>query len=195
MTALSTPKSPQPLPAQGSWTYEDYRRLPEDGWRYEVLEGVLHMTPAPSPTHQFILRNLSLALGSFLKNHPMGEFAFSPIDVLLPRDLASPVQPDLVFLKQDRLHLISSDGIKGAPDLIAEILSPSNWITDRRDKFRLYSTAGVREYWILDPEAKTVEVFTLRGDSYELLGKFSPGETARSEVLEGFEPALDEIFV
>lgn len=195
MTALSAPSKTPPLPAQGDWTYEDYRQLPEDGWRYEVIGGVLHMTPAPSPNHQLILRNLSLALGAFLKDTHLGEFIFSPIDVLLPNDLATPVQPDLIFLRKNRLDLIKREGIHGAPDLVAEILSPSNWIVDRREKFRLYSQAGVEEYWILDPEARTLEVFVLRGSSYELLGSFGSGEAARSEVLQGFEPSVDEIFV
>jgi Uma2 family endonuclease len=194
MTAVLTPIDARAFPLQGDWAYEDYRRLPDDGWRYEVIEGVLHMTPAPKTRHQIILKRLALLFGSFLDQHPAGEFLFAPVDVLLPDDLGTPVQPDLIFLRRERLGLIGEDSVQGAPDLIVEILSPSNWITDRRDKHRIYAEAGVAEYWIVDPAAKTVEVFVLKDGGYELLGRFSPGDAARSEVLPGFQPAIADLF-
>jgi Uma2 family endonuclease len=183
-----------PFPPQGKWTYEDYRRLPDDGWRYEVLRGSLHMSPAPGSRHQASLRNLTFLVLTYLQSHPLGEVYFAPFDVLLPGGLAAPVQPDLVFVSRERLGLISERGLEGAPDLVAEILSPSNWLDDRRTKFEIYAQAGVREYWILDPQGKTVEVFTLAEGLYALLGVFDTGERARSEVLPGFEPAVAEIF-
>lgn len=195
MTALSTPEGPKPLPAQGSWTYEDYRQLPEDGWRYEVLEGVLHMTPAPRPIHQEILGNFLDLMRPFVKERRLGKVFFAPTDVLLPGDLGTPVQPDAFFISRENSGFVRESYVKGAPELIVEVLSPSNWMDDRREKYRLYAQAGVTEYWIVDPEPKTVEVFVLRRGSYELLGKYGTGESARSEVLEGFRPPLDEIFV
>jgi Uma2 family endonuclease len=183
-----------PLPAQGEWTYENYLRLPDDGWRYEVLKGVLHMTPAPAPRHQVALRNLTVLSVNYLKSNPIGQVYFAPIDVLLPGGLATPVQPDLVFLSTARRGLVSQRGIEGAPDLVAEVLSPSNWLADRRTKFEIYAEAGVREYWILDPQPKTVEIFTLENGGYALLGSFGVGERVRSVVLPGFTPAVDEIF-
>lgn len=190
--------SPQPadderLPAQGEWTYEDYRRLPDDGWRYEVLRGELHMTPAPNWKHQQAVYSLGVLLKLFLQRRHLGKACPAPIDVILPA-VATPVQPDLVFISKDRMEIIKEGGIEGAPDLIIEVLSPSNWLTDRRTKFEIYALAGVREYWIADPRVRSLEVFALRNGVYELLGKFGPGEKARSEVLPGFEPAIDEIF-
>jgi len=114
------------LPAQGEWTYEDYRRLPNDGWRYEVLRGELHRTPAPSAKHQAAVRNLAFLFMLFLREQPLGKIYFAPIDVILPGGLATPVQPDLVFLFEEHSHRVGEQLIEGAPDLIAEVLSPSN---------------------------------------------------------------------
>ncbi len=182
------------LPAQGDWTYEDYLRLPDDGWRYEVLKGALHLSPAPAPRHQAVLYNLTVLSAIFLQAHPIGRVYFAPIDVLLPGDLASPVQPDLVFLRNERRGLVSERAIEGAPDLIVEVLSPSNWLDDRRTKFEIYAEAGVEEYWLLDPRQKTVEVFALKSGVYELLGSFSGEEHVESRVWAGFSPVVAEIF-
>jgi len=182
------------LPPQGEWTYEDYRRLPDDGWRYEIVRGELHMSPAPDSLHQGCLRNLAVDLGRFLVAQPVGRFFFAPLDVLLPGGLGTPVQPDLIFIAKERLDIVKPRFIQGAPDLVVEILSPSNWIDDRKTKFELYAEAGVREYWIADPRLRTMEIYVLRSGSYELLGRFGAGEQVRSEVLPGFSPAVDEVF-
>lgn len=183
------------LPPQGEWTYEDYRRLPDDGWRYEVVRGELHMAPAPSAKHQATVRNLAFLFMLHLRESRAGRIYFSPIDVLLPRGLGSPVQPDLIFISEEQRAVVREQSIEGAPDLIAEVLSPSNWLDDRRIKFEAYAEAGVREYWLLDPREETVEVYALHGGSYELLDRFASGAEIRSEVLPGFTPAVDEIFV
>jgi Uma2 family endonuclease len=182
------------LPVQGEWTYEEYCRLPADGWRYEVLRGELHMTPAPNWGHQQAVLNFSFLLKLFLQGKNLGQVAIAPLDVLLPEGLARPVQPDAIFISRERSAIIRENFVEGAPDLVLEVLSPSNWFDDRREKFEIYARAGVREYWIADPKAHTIEVFALRNGAYELLGKSGLDECARSEVLPGFEPALDEIF-
>ncbi len=179
-------------PPQGQWTYEDYRRLPDDGWRYEVIEGELRMNPAPSFWHQEASFNLSLELGNFVKRQRLGKVVTAPIDVKLG-ELANPVQPDILFIHKDRLDIIQERWIDGPPDLIVEILSPSNWIDDRRTKYRLYALSGVREYWIVDPDKRQIEVFVLRRGDYELIGRFGPDESARSEVLDGFEVAVSTV--
>lgn len=183
------------LPAQGEWTYEDYRRLPDDGWRYEVVRGELHMAPAPSSKHQAAVRNLAFLFMLHLRENPVGRIYFSPLDVILPAGLATPVQPDLVFLSEERrTSLVREQCIEGPPDLIAEVLSPSNWLDDRRTKFEAYAEAGVREYWILDPREQAVEVYVLHGGAYELLDRFGTDAEIRSEVLPRFTPSVDEIF-
>ncbi|MBI4770112.1 MAG: Uma2 family endonuclease [Chloroflexi bacterium] len=179
-------------PPQGQWTYADYQRLPEDGWRYEVIEGELLMSPAPRTVHQRISIKLSSRMMSFVDARDLGEVYYAPVDVMLG-DLATPVEPDVLFISRERLHIVGEETIDGAPDLIVEILSPSNWLADRRTKFRVYALAGVREYWILDPERRTIEVFLLQGQSYALQGNYGPGEAAPSVVLAGFEVQVAEI--
>jgi Uma2 family endonuclease len=189
-----SPQEGSRLPAQGEWTYEDYLRLPDDGWRYEVLKGTLSMSPAPTPKHQGTLARLVFLVQTYLAAHPVGRVYFAPLDVLLPGGLATPVQPDLVFLRNERRNLVTERAIEGAPDLIAEVLSPSNWLTDRREKFEIYAEAGVLEYWILDPRGATVEVFTLQDGAYELVGSFDSADRVQSRVWAGFSPAVSEIF-
>jgi Uma2 family endonuclease len=157
------------LPRQGQWTYADYCRLPEDGWRYEVIRGVLYMTPAPWPRHRKATGNILAALHRHVQEGDLGEVYAAPIDVLLP-GLTDPVQPDILFLARDRLDIVKEKAIEGVPDLIVEVLSPTNWFTDQRIKFEVYATAGVKEYWIVDSDRKTVEVYGLKDGAYALAG-------------------------
>lgn len=186
------PSAPSDLPPQGQWTYADYRRLPDDGWRYEVIRGVLHMAPAPRPGHQKASGNIFSALDRHAREHVLGEVYAAPIDVILP-GLADPVQPDILFIARSRLHIVREKLIEGAPDLVVEVLSPSNWFADQRVKFEIYAAAGVNEYWIVDAERRTVEVYGLRDGAYKLLGKYGEGETAASGLLSGFSMSLAEI--
>lgn len=180
-------------PPQGEWTYDDYARLPDSGVRYEVIGGDLFMSPAPSTEHQNIIFELILIIGQFVKANQLGQVFVSPVDLVLP-DRATPVQPDLLFIGNDKLDIIKEKVIKGAPDLIVEVLSPSNPEHDRRTKFSLYAEAGVREYWIVDPKEQTVDVFALRGQAYVPFGHFGAADTARSELLPELEVALEEVW-
>lgn len=182
-------------PPQGQWTYEDWLKLPDDGWRYEVIKGVLHMTPAPKPRHQRVSRRLQRAIEDFILAHELGEIFNAPIDVTLPGQ-ETPVQPDLVFIPADQADIVGEDEIEGVPLLLVEVLSLSNWWVDRRTKFEFYAECGVPEYWIVDPApaVQTIEVYRLTGQSYALIGKWGPGDVARSEVLAGFEVAVDNVF-
>jgi Uma2 family endonuclease len=180
-------------PPQGQWTYADFLNLPSDGWRYEIIRGELYMSPPPKERHQYSSTRLVVAFDNFVKPRKLGRVYAAPIGVTIG-ELATPVQPDIIFVARERLKkVVTEDGINGAPDLIVEILSPSNWADDRRTKFRLYEQAGVREYWIVDPRACTVEVFVLRGKTYDLLGKWGVGEAARSEILSGFQVAVGDL--
>jgi Uma2 family endonuclease len=190
--AVSATETAREWPDQGAWTYDDYRRLPDDGWRYEVIRGRLYMSPAPRPDHQRSSRGLFRALDRFIEDRDLGEVFFAPIDVNLP-GLASPVQPDLLFIRKERLAIVQEDFIDGAPDLIAEVLSPSNWILDRREKYQLYAAAGVGKYWIVDPAQRTIEVFVLEGGSYRLFAQRGPGETIRSRLFPELEVEIDDV--
>jgi Uma2 family endonuclease len=179
-------------PPQGKWTYEDYCRLPEDGWIYEIIEGELYMSPAPLTIHQRCKLKFAAAFLAFAEDHDAGMVLDAPTDVLLP-GLASAVQPDVIFIAKERLNIVKDERVEGAPDIVVEVLSPSNWLVDRRDKFKIYAKAGVHEYWLIDPKARTIELYGLRGSTYALIGKYGVGETVRSEVLSGFAVQVGDI--
>ena len=105
-----------------------------------------------------------------------------------------PLQPDIVFIRAERLGIIDEAYIEGVPDLLMEILSPSNWLYDRREKMQVYQAAGVAEYWIIDPRAVTIEVYVLEQGTYVLAGQYGRGEVAPSRLLSGFAVSVDDIF-
>ena len=146
------------------YTIEDYRSLPE-GAPYQLIGGELVCSPAPSPYHQKVLRNLFFAMWSYASEKGLGELLFSPIDVYLGEGEA--YQPGIVFVSRERMEIIKWDGIWGAPDMVIEILSKSTAYYDMRHKKNVYERSGVREYWIVDPYEKSVEVYERRGDRDE----------------------------
>lgn len=148
-------------------TYQDYLRMPEDHNRREILGGDLYVTPAPSPLHQRAVVNLIVVLEAYLSRHPSGKLYTSPIDVVLS-DI-DVVQPDLAFVTTARLHIVTSTAIQGPPDLVVEVLSPSTSGVDRGRKMQTYARFGVREYWIADPDSRSIEVFGLQGGAYRSL--------------------------
>lgn len=188
---VQSPPAEQAWPPQGQWTYQDYARLPADGWRYEVIEGELYMNPAPRPRHQETVINIATLMSLFVSARRIGKVYTSPIDVILP-GLATPVQPDILFIAAGRLEMVKEAFIEGPPDLIIEVLSPSNWLDDRRTKFRVYALAGVREYWIVDADRCQIEVFQLEGQRYAQVGRYEAGERVSSAVMAGFSLAVDE---
>ncbi len=148
-------------------TYDDYAALPNDGKRYEIIEGDLFVTPAPRPKHQKAIGNLYWILRAYLQDYPIGDLYLSPIDLILSH--TNIAQPDLLFLSAKKLHLVSERGIEGPPDLIVEVLSPTTEKTDRETKSRLYAKFGVPHYWLIDPETKQLEMFRLSGKQYRAL--------------------------
>jgi Uma2 family endonuclease len=172
-------------------TYQDYLQLPDEQ-RYEVLEGDLRMVPAPGTGHQRILWRLSRAVGDFVEPQRLGRAYFAPVDVILDED--SVVQPDLLVVLTQNLARIRPEGVFGAPDLVVEILSPSNAHRDRGIKRRLYGRYGVQEYWIIDPQERTVEVTSLRDGHMETWSSFPAGATLRSPLFPAFTLPVDSIF-
>lgn len=179
-------------PKQGNWNYDAYTQLPDNGMRYEVIGGELFMSPAPRPKHQDAILNLSYLFTGWVKKNKSGKIYIAPIDVRLP-DLADPVQPDILFIRKDNLSIIKDQFIEGIPDLTVEIFSPGSKGYDSRKKFELYAQAGVKEYWMVDPDACTVDIYVLRGEAYALLGHFTADDEAYSEVLDGFSVPVREI--
>lgn len=180
-------------PEPGAWTYEAYTRLPDDGRRYEVIRGNLYMSPAPRPLHQELIYRLVRHIGQFVEDEQLGKIYFAPIDVILP-DLAHPVQPDLLFIGEQQLDLVKENYIEGVPSLIVEVVSPTNPGHDRRTKYDLYAEAGVREYWIVDPDDCIVDIYTLHSDRvYVPFGHFERGADIQSDLLPGLRIAMDDL--
>ncbi len=138
--------------------------MPDDRNRREILGGDLYVAPAPSPSHQRAVVNLTLRLGNYLGTRGSGGLYCSPIDVVLSD--TDVVQPDLVFVSAGRMHIVTSTAIQGVPDLVIEVLSPSTERVDRGRKMQTYARAGVREYWIADSDARMVEIYSLQGETY-----------------------------
>ena len=172
-------------------TYADYLETSDDE-RYELLYGELVMAPAPREIHQSILGRLHIDMGVFLDEHNLGYIYLSPFDVVLSDE--NVVQPDLLFVSNERAHIITPDNIQGAPDLVVEILSPATAERDRSVKSALYAQHGVQEYWIVDPDARTITVFLLNEGEFEEVDTYSEGETLTSPMLEGFTFTLEGKF-
>ena len=144
--------------------YSDYAAMPDDGKRYELLEGALYVTPAPTTGHQHASKRLFRQMEAYFEAGSVGEVFYAPIDVILgPHDV---VQPDLVVVGDP--EQVSKRGIEGAPLVVVEILSPSTAAHDRERKARRYAEFGVEHYWIVDPELRTMECFRLERERYVL---------------------------
>ena len=146
-------------PPPGRWTYADWERLPKDGNRYEVIDGVLFMTTAPHSFHQWIVGRLHRYVGIPAEDQGLALSFMAPIGVLMPN--CSPVQPDYVVVLKGRIDLFQNGRIVGVPDLLIEVLSPSNAPYDREIKRDAYGRAGVPEYAIIDPQARTLALYAL----------------------------------
>ena len=138
------------------WDRERWARLPDDGNRYEVIDGVLYMTTSPSFFHQWILHQVFLALFQQIEAPGVGIVIWSPVGVFMPG--CDPVQPDLLVIRTADLGIIHDRRIYGVPALLVEVLSPSNPEQDREIKRRAYARAGVPEFWILDPGGRDAVV-------------------------------------
>lgn len=158
------------------WTYEDLLELPDDGRRYEIIEGVLYEMPAPNLDHAVLIANLIQFVFGPVVWALGGKILTAPVDLFLRG--ANPVQPDLLVLLPEQFSYMVKRGIEGPPALIVEVLSPGNSRHDLVTKRALYSRAGVQEYWLVSPEAMMVEILTLDGEQYR-----THARVARDEVL------------
>jgi len=148
------------------WTFEDYLQLPDDGKRYEIIDGVLYVSPSPAMMHQLLSKRLEFFFYQF-ELDGKGFVFDAPLDVHMPG--CTPVQPDLIFLTREQRKLIRKKGIFGTPHLLVEILSPKTRSLDRVQKLNKYAAAGLEHYVIIDPEASTFEWFQLDGSGYRLV--------------------------
>ena len=173
------------------FTYEDYKHTPEDK-RYELIDGDLIMVPAPRTAHQRSSRDIGLPLVMFVDENELGEVFLAPTDVVLSN--TDVVQPDILFVSRERSHIINELNIRGTPDLVVEVLSPSTAQRDRTLKRTLYALHGVSEYWQADTDAKNVMVLILEDGEYKVAGIYGEGQTLVSPLLAGFMLEIDRIF-
>ncbi len=180
-----------PLAKEKRLNINYYKILPE-GAPYQLIEGELVITPAPNPKHQIILGRIFRHLSDYCDEKEMGIVLVSPIDVYL--DSENAFQPDIIYIARDRQHIIKEDGIYGAPDLVIEILSPSTAGYDLKEKFRVYERSGVREYWIVDPEMRSVEIYSNAKGSFSISSKSEVTGEIESLLLDGFRLDIEAIF-
>ena len=172
---------------------DDYLSLPDDGKRYEILDGILHVSRSPTTLHQRVSRRVLLSLMLALEHAGKGEVFNAPMDVVLgPNDV---VQPDLLFVSTERSGIIGEQRIEGAPDLIVEILSPG---TRRRDLVvtaQTYERCGVPHYWVVDPKRKRLEAFVLEHGEYRQTHVVAAPNTFEPPAFPGVSVSLEALFV
>lgn len=170
-------------PTQGQWCYEHLRKLPQDGRRYEIINGTLYVVSTPSYDHQVTAGEIFFHLQRFVGNQGLGVVDCAPCGVYLP-ETAQLVQPDIVFWAET---MPVYDGLvySGLPALVVEVLAPKSVRHDHQIKFDVYEAAGIAEYWLADLAARTIEVYTLSNGEYALAGRYSGDEQVESILLPG----------
>jgi Uma2 family endonuclease len=181
-------------------TYEAWLALPETKQRYEIVDGVLIMPPAPTPDHQWVTMELSARLRSFVNQKELGVVLAAPVDLLIRREPLRTRQPDILYLSAERTGIRGRAELRGLqfleipPDLVVEVLSPSNTRREIESKLEDYRQISVRECWLVSPEAETLEVLRFSTEGATTVGIFGVDGTLRSEVLGDFTLPIREIF-
>lgn len=148
------------------WTYEGWLQLPEDGRRYEVIDGRLYVTPVPPVVHQEVVGRVLAAIARHADTHDLGRVIIGPVGVRLPGQPV-PLLPDIVFISKGRLDIIGEAYVEGAPDLVVEVTAADSSPFDRHEKRRVYEQAAVPEYWLLDYQKRAAEVYWLSENQYQ----------------------------
>ncbi|MEQ4485550.1 Uma2 family endonuclease [Cohnella silvisoli] len=177
---------------EGQATYDIYAEMPDDGKRYEVIDGVLElMSPGPSEAHQSVSGELAFLLKQSCKSDYL--IYSAPFDVILSD--TNVVQPDIMMIHRSRLHIVTERGVEGPPDLVVEIVSPGSRSRDRMKKMKVYERFDVLEYWVIDPNARTLEQYRLDdGERYELHNLFEGDDSVASDKLPCVAFAVGDIF-
>jgi Uma2 family endonuclease len=175
-------------------TYEDFLRFPDDGLRHEIIDGEHFVAPSPNIRHQAILGNLYWVIRSHLEANPGGRVFFAPLDVIF--SMFDVVEPDLLYVSSDRLRILTDKNVRGAPDLVIEILSGSTRTVDETVKRRLYERWGVAEYWIVDPELETLRVHRRVADAFCRVGDYAreTGDEFSTPLFPGLTIRLADVF-
>jgi len=185
----------KPVHPEVKLTYDDYVLFPDDGQRHELIDGEHFVTPTPIRKHQAIATNLVGVIWHYLREHPVGRVFTAPFDVILSN--FDVVEPDLLLLTNERLgEITTSPWVQGPPSLVVEIGSPSTRKRDATIKRRLYERVGVDEYWIVDPELDSIDVYRLTNGRYERTAQLTleNGDVLTTPLLPGLSLALSIVF-
>ena len=184
------PPATQPV----KFTYDDFLHFPDDGKRHEIIDGEHHVTPSPNTKHQAVSMNLAAILWTYLKVHPIGAVFAAPFDVVFSdRDI---VEPDLLYISRERSSVVTDQHVRGAPDLVVEILSPGTRTTDEVTKRTLYERWGVNEYWVVDPERDAIAIHRIVEGAFARVADLAAGagDTLTTPLLPGFAAPLAAVF-
>lgn len=173
-------------------TAEEYYRLPDGPPYFQLIDGELFMSPSPHFFHQEIVLNIASAIREYLRKSPIGKVVVAPSDVEFDKD--NVFQPDVFFIRNERLGIVDEHGAKGAPDLVAEVISGSTGRLDLGPKKMVYAQKGVREHWVVLPETRSVEVYRLPESSSEPVLKLGEGAVLVTPLLPGLELSLADVF-
>jgi Uma2 family endonuclease len=175
-------------------TYQEYLDLPEMKARYSIVDGELQMAASPTPDHQTVVQETFVMIDSFVRDHHLGRVFLAPLDIIIRRDPLRTRQPDVMFISNRRRYIIGLQVIEGGPDLMNEVLSPSNTRRELEAKLRDYQSIGVREVWVVSPQGRTVEVLQLSAGGIVRSGLYGLGDVIVSQVLPEFHLMVSAIF-
>jgi len=181
-------------PASIKFTYEDFLTFPDDGKRHELIDGEHYVTPSPNTKHQRVSMNLVVAVALYLRRHPIGQLFAAPFDVVFS-DL-DVVEPDLLYISRERSSVLTDKHVRGAPDLVIEIVSPGTRRIDEVIKRKLYERFGVPEYWIVDPELDGIKVYRRIDEAFVRVAELSleQEDVLTTPLLPQFSVALADVF-
>ncbi|MEO6168263.1 MAG: Uma2 family endonuclease [Chitinophagales bacterium] len=179
-----------PQSKKKKWTLQEYYKTPE-GVYFEIIHGIKYMAPSPFKIHQQVSRDLSYLLITYTRKYDLGEILQAPLDVVLADDTV--VQPDLIYISKDN-KLIQGDTIKGTPDALMEIISAGSVKKDREIKMKLYCEAGVPEYWLIEPDHRSVEIYHLENGLYKRYCYAAESGQVTSIAIAGFVLNVGELF-
>ena len=183
-----------PAPTSVKFTYEDFLNFPNDGKRHEIIDGEHFVTPSPNTKHQAVCTSLTVHLGVYLQRHLIGAVFVAPFDVVFSDfDI---VEPDLIYISRERAQILTEKHVRGAPDLVVEILSPGTRKTDEIIKRKLYERFGVSEYWVVDPELDTIKVYRRVEQAFARVAELSAEreDVLTTPLLPDFLVTLADVF-
>jgi Uma2 family endonuclease len=176
-------------------TYDDFEQFPDDGLRHELIDGEHYVTPSPNTKHQRVSINLTVLIGSWLERNPIGKLFHAPFDVVFSN--FDVVEPDLLYLSNARAaEALTTQHVRGVPELVIEIGSPGTRKRDETVKRRLYERTGVSEYWVVDPEIDTIRIYRREGDVFARVTELSAdaGDVVTTTLLPDLEIPLARVF-